>query len=356
MIDSVRAILNKEYIELFKKKDDVSLFFHFCEDQSILGIAFDYIQFHFEEFKSFIRKEILWEWIGISEQIKTQNRLVNEKAVELSCLLRKERICNCILKGQGNAVMYPNPLLRMSGDIDIWVDGNEKEIIRSIRRQFPDVHYQYHHIEFPIYNDIIVELHYKPSFLYNFVYNHRLQVFYQTERKEQFANTIELPDNVGMISCPTYRFNCVFQMSHLMHHFFDGGVGLRQLIDYYYLLKSKDVTGDINWDLLFDKLGMHKFAKGVMWVEKEYLGLDKQYLLIEEDRIIGSKILKDILKTGNMGNFYLRNNYRSNILFIIAKLKRNMIMLKDFPSEILCQPFFLLWHQWWKYKMKIITR
>ena len=47
---------------------------------------------------------------------------------------------------------------------------------------------------------------------------------------------MSLPDGAGDIAVPTTAFNVIYQLTHLYHHFFDEGIGMRQIIDYYYVV------------------------------------------------------------------------------------------------------------------------
>ena len=67
-------------------------------------------------------------WMGKSHKIRRQNMKVNMVATKLYALLREEGLRCCILKGQGNALMYPNPNSRTSGDIDVWVNESREKI------------------------------------------------------------------------------------------------------------------------------------------------------------------------------------------------------------------------------------
>ena len=46
-------------------------------------------------------------WMGKAQQIRRQNRKVNTVASKLFSMLREDGLRCCILKGQGNALMYP---------------------------------------------------------------------------------------------------------------------------------------------------------------------------------------------------------------------------------------------------------
>ena len=131
--------------------------------QSVVGVAFDGVQKLPKE--QWPPQGLLFEWIGICEQIKAQNQLTYKRSVEISKLFADAGYRNCILKGQGNALMYPNPYSRMSGDIDIWVDGTRNEIRNYVRSKCPNAYEQSNHIDFKIFKDVEVEVHFNPCTL-----------------------------------------------------------------------------------------------------------------------------------------------------------------------------------------------
>ena len=139
------------------------------------------------------------------------------------------------MKGQGNTLLYPNPYSRIPGDIDIWVEGGDKRVISFVRSISPHEKACYHHIEFPSYKGVEVEVHYRPSFLLCFWHNRKLQKYYERVKEEQFSHRVMLAEQ-GEIAIPTVEFNLIFQLTHIFSHLMNEGIGLRQLVDYYYVL------------------------------------------------------------------------------------------------------------------------
>ena len=160
----------------------------------------------------------------------------------------------------------------------------------------------------------------------------------------------ELPDGVGEIPVPTDEFKIVFQLAHMMHHFFDEGIGLRQMIDYYYLLHSAkdDVRGkmsDVRETLKY--LNLYKFAGAVMYIMKEVLGLDEKYLIVPVDEKRGRTLLKEILKGGNFGQHSGLTQHSTGMKYFL-KTKRNFKLAYEYPTEAFCEPFFRTWHFFWR--------
>ena len=132
-------------------------------------------------------------------------------------------------------MIYPNPNSRTPGDIDIWVEGGDKRGISFVRSISPHEKACYHHIEFSSYKGVEVEVHYRPSFLLCFWNNRKLQKYYERVKEEQFSHRVMLGEQ-GEIAIPTMEFNLIFQLTHIFSHLMNEGIGLRQLVDYYYVL------------------------------------------------------------------------------------------------------------------------
>ena len=182
-----------------------------------------------------MQKELLLQWMAESQILEKANIRLNDAAIQVSEWFRKKGFRTCILKGQGNALMYPNPYSRTPGDIDIWVEGGDKRVISFVRSISPHEKACYHHIEFPSYKGVEVEVHYRPSFLLCFWHNRKLQKYYERVKEEQFSHRVMLGEQ-GEIAIPTSEFNLIFQLTHIYAHLMNEGIGLRQLVDYYYVL------------------------------------------------------------------------------------------------------------------------
>lgn len=312
--------------------------YRFCQEQAIEGIVLAGIDRLSKSRKIDIPQELLFEWIGQVNMIESQNKLVNQRVKELTEYLKKQGRESCILKGQGNSLMYPNPTMRKPGDIDVWLKGTKKEVAAFVHQRFPDMNVQYHHMDYPIFNDVKVEVHYYPSFCYNKWHNYRLQQFFRKSSETQFNNV-----NCDGYAVPTNVFNLVFQLSHMMRHFFTQGIGLRHAIDYYYLLKQEISDTDKQEAVsVMKRCGMYNFFCAVLWIEKETLGLDKNSDIAKTNEKAGKMVLKEMLKGGNFG---LQNNRcHNNIIISYAhEILYRMKFIIEFPSEPISRPFALVW-------------
>ena len=220
----------------------------FASRQALLGFCFDGIERLTKEYTEELKqnpmgRDLLMTWMGAAQQIRRQNMKVNVVASKLYSLLREDGLRCCILKGQGNALMYPNAYSRNPGDIDVWVNASREQITKYAKKHFEigeDI--RYHHLETSL-DSVPVELHFFPGIMNNPVYNARLQKWFKRNADLQCSNVVSLPDGIGEIAIPTTAFNVVYQLTHLYHHFFDEGIGMRQIIDYFLVVNdfSKNV-------------------------------------------------------------------------------------------------------------------
>jgi hypothetical protein len=196
-----------------------------------------------------------------------------------------------------------------------------------------------------------VEVHYLPSQMASPLHNRRLQNYYKSHQAEQFANNNPV---LGKHVCtPTNGFNAIFLLSHMMRHFFNEGIGLRQFIDYYYLLKQgfsdaekEEFCKAVNY------LGMKKFAGAVMWILEKVLGLDHRYLLMQPNDKAGEFLAEEIFETGNFGTMDTRYTFREHgaLATALTDIYRDFLLARMFPSEALWKPFAKLTNQRWKIK------
>ena len=225
--------------------------YSFASKQALLGLCFEGIERLGKEYpeelkRNPIGRELLMTWMGKAQQIRRQNMKVNAVAGKLFAMLRVDGMRCCVLKGQGNALMYPNPYSHTPGDIDVWIDASRERIMEYASKKFElgdDIRLQ--HLETSL-DGVPVELHFFPCSMNNILYHARLQKWFRRNADLQCSHIVGLPDGTGDIAIPTSSFNVVYQLTHLYHHFFDEGIGMRQIIDYFLVVNdfSKNVFLD----------------------------------------------------------------------------------------------------------------
>ena len=226
-------------------------------------------------------------------------------------------------------------------------DADIRAVIAYCRQFVPDAKACYHHIDFLKAGDVPVEVHYRPSWLNNPFHNRRLQRYFLDHADAQFSNL--QPQG---FAAPTWEFNVVFLLSHIANHLLHEGIGLKQVIDYYYLLRSQTERRSIDsYEQEFRRLGLLPFARQLMWVLSQVLGLDEQLLVARQDERRGRLLLSEMLAGGNFGmhdDRPLSGFYASGLKSNLQRLVRDLRMMRYFPSESLWEPAFRIWHYFWR--------
>lgn len=325
--------------------------YRIAQKQCLVGILFDGIQ-RLPSSNVGISRDLLLQWMAQSKMLEKTNVRLNDAAFRVSEWFRKKGFRTCILKGQGNALMYPNPYSRTPGDIDIWVEGGDNRVISFVRSISPHEKACYHHIEFPSYKGVEVEVHYRPSFLLCFWHNRKLQKYYERVKEKQFSHRVMLGEQ-GEVAIPTVEFNLIFQLTHIYAHLMNEGIGLRQLLDYYFVLQHADIKDLTELQRNLKHFGLWKFAGAIMYIMHEVFGMPASRLIVPLNEKYGNFVLNEVLEAGNFGSYDKRNRFgKSQLGHNLQRVYRDIRLIKYFPAEALSEPIFRVWHFFWRMKNK----
>lgn len=335
--------------------EDWGLLYKIAQQQSLLGVLFYGIQ---RERVEKPEKNLLLKWYSISERIRQSNHAANKVAVELVQFFHNNGHRTCILKGQGNTLNYPNPYIRMSGDIDIWVKGGYKKVLNWVRKDVGNAEFCYHHIEFKKVHGVEIEVHYRPSFMNSLIHNRRMQKWFEHVADEQFRHEVDLPNGVGKVCVPTNGFNRIYQMAHISNHFFHEGIGLRQILDYYFVLRQGFTEEERKHDeQLLKDFGLYKMASAVMFVLKEILDLKPELMIVPTNVQVGGFLLDELLQSGNFGQYDNRVAHgQGRWARNVQRLKRDARLMRYFPSECLWEPVFRWYHFCWRVRTRLLLK
>ena len=281
--------------------------------------------------------EIAFQWAGEAETVKGQNKLLNEEAARLTELFASQGRKTAVLKGPANARLYPDPYMRQAGDIDLWVEGGRESVFDLLKKmgyQIPEEDFgSSHHVHlYPAKNGIIVEIHYRPcTGTWNPFTRGRLLRY--LEEKIPKAERVD----EGFYA-PSMKFALAMQLTHIQRHFVGEGIGFKQIIDYYILLKnsSEDDRREIASRLSY--FGLAKVCRALMWIMGYVFGLDKSKMLCEPDEKYGKKMLAKIHNDGNFGVHAVDWAKESSMNFIVRWFKHRWGVLRNFwfaPVEVL---------------------
>ena len=378
--------------------------FLFLQQQSLLGVAMPML-------KTLPREQcptgdLPLVWYTLGDRLRLMNADLNRKCVEVSQWFEEHGFHTCILKGQGNAAMYPDPSLRNSGDIDVWLWPNmdngqrttvngqwsmdngqwttdngqrttvngqrttvsgeggtgtllpktslkkrREEILKFVRASLGEQDVFYHHVDFPMFEGTDVEVHFMPTWMNSYFNNDRLQRFLEAEAEASFSNETSIGEG-QVIHTPTWVMNVVFQLIHIQKHLFAEGIGLRQVMDYYYLLLRRGSEDECQKVLaVVHDLGLDTFLASLQWVLQHVFGMKDEYLIGATDKENGTLLLGEILSGGNFGKFGANSDIGDSerlLVRMIKKLRRGWNFRHLVRDEVLWMPLFKTWQYFWR--------
>ena len=403
------AIGNRESLSHELSDNEWQDIFLLIKKHALLGVGFTAVE-RLHTKGIVCPAELRIKWYALAVHIERRNRLLNGLCKKVTEQYERDGFSTCILKGQGNILNYPKRLgvRRQSGDIDVWTaplppsggccNSTDKDAGIAIAvqtgknkveyveyhghkaiREYVRMQYRlqglntkpkacYHHIDAPDMDGVKVEVHYRPTFCRSFVRNRRMQKWFDTLASECMSNRIS-----EGFSVPTASFNVVYQMAHLFEHYFEGGIGLRHIMDYYFALKAwqKDI---MEWNSqqsqgmwseglgtpvmspsqvmsVFRSFGMAKFASAVMSVLHEVFAMPTHYYICEPNEKEGKRLMEELMKGGNFGQYDTRDAALKKggmMKHGIWKLKRMMRLVRSYPEEALWEPVFRVYHLIWR--------
>lgn len=330
---------------------DWQAFYEFVNKQTLLGIIMDGVQRLPKEVTP--RQNLLLEWFFLSQKIAQQNAILDRATSAIYHKISSEGYQCCVLKGQGNAVLYPHPAARNPGDVDVWVNASREQIRLLAQRLAKNMgtvdEESYNHVVLTL-NGISVELHSTPAIMCNPLHHHRLQGWLRKNVDEQCCHIVPLASG-GEAAIPTASFNVVYQLYHLYHHYLYEGIGLRQFLDYYFVIKNLDITNQkSSLQNTLKRLGLWNFAGAVMFVLHEVLGGQEDRMIAPMDAKRGEMLLADILQGGNFGHHAKNRSGALTWRHNIYRLQKDWELMWFYPGECMTEPFYRLWHFLWRKK------
>ena len=305
-------------------------------------------------------QEILFPWIGLTVQIEQRNLVTTKACFRLVDKLEKDGYKACVMKGQANHAYYPIELAkrRSCGDIDAWVSGDVNRIMNYLEKNYTLTGLCWLHASMNDEEGISIEVHFRPSFMNEPLHNRRFQKHFKDIVKCSCRKDID----GGQLPAMKVDEDVIYQMNHIYRHLIDEGVGMRQVIDYFFLLRAwneqhtrtkEETMKIVSW------LGMRRFAGALMYVLKEICGMKDEMLLCPASVRDGQFLLSEIMIAGNfghgdprMGALSTQTGLKRQLSQAWRRFKRNMRFVTTYPGEVFFEPYARMWHFAWK-KLKL---
>lgn len=332
--------------------------FNLAKAQSVLGVAFPGVMICKQRGDScdipcMINENLFDKWYGLTVMLKQRNDYLTRVSSKIYSKFNAVGFGACILKGQGNALLYrcnsggddvETELIRTPGDIDVWVMPNgvaaiaegRRRVLEYVHELFPEAAEAFLHIKFPVPVNAYVEVHYVPIMDAVPWRNRRMMRLLEECAADCFGNITS-----AGFAVPVKPLNGLFQLYHIRRHFIKEGIGMRHIIDYYFLLKS--MTEDERketWRLLCD-FRCRRFTAALMYVVSALTlskdAADSALLLCRPDENTGRYLLKEILCGGNFGQHDERLCGVNSMAFwgrICKYIPLSLSRLRYFPADV----------------------
>ena len=350
--------------------DEWEEMFDLAKKQALLGLAFEGVKKLPKE--QWPQGDIVLKWTMATEQVKRQNLQTTNVCLRLNDIFAKEGFETCILKGQANHVYYDRlidgvslGMLRVCGDVDAWIWPKEKilhpvkSIIDYCQRRNILLSLCHLHAEVKPINGVPIEIHFRPSFL-NAPWRNRN---FQRVFKAAVFDNAKIDDS-GIVKKLRVDYDLIFQMNHIYRHLLDEGVGLRQVFDFYVLLKDYNKERNVRTELMgkeemmkiISSCGMKRFATALMYVLKDIFHVGNDELICGISEKDGLFLQDEMMMAGNFGHYDTRMNAievrKGKLSFQLQRASRrfmrNLRFLSSYPEEVICEPFARIAHFLWR--------
>lgn len=338
------ALGNAQRLEVVPSSDEWRKLMAMSSHQGVTGLVFSGVEALPKEQMPPI--DVIMDWVAVVDYIERENRRLNRLCVKLCNDFEKDGMKVCVMKGQGMASLYPHPLRRSVGDVDLWMAGGEKRVMEYVGDKYKNVDYGEggRHVSF-VMDGIVVEVHHAPTVLYNPFHTRKLRNYFSSVEQEAWDARVALEGGDGSIVMPSHEQNLFVVLLHFFYHWVYEGIGMKQLIDYYWLVKAT-----ANPDMMamrsrvvnrLHQVGVGSFLAAVMAVFKT-LGMDESCMLCPPNEKLGKKLLDDILSVGIVtADDFLTGRYKDETLLqkFVRRCKRAVCVMSFAPSEV---PFVTL--------------
>lgn len=304
--------------------------YRLATEQSVLGLVLAGI----ERVKNLnhninIPQVLLLQMIGEVQVIEQRNKAMNGFVAELIEKLRNEDVYAILVKGQGIAQCYERPLWRTSGDVDLLLsDSNYEKAKKTLLPLATDVESEYKalkHLGMTMQGGFVVELH---GTMHSRL-SKRVDRSIDEVQKDVFfnGNVRSWANGNTKVFLPSADNDVVFVFTHILHHYFIDGIGLRQICDWCRLLYT--YRESLNHGLLESRLrkaGLMSEWRAFYNLAHRYLGMpDFGSGLMVYDSWFDKKadrIMEFVMKVGNFGHNQERAHSDSYVLRKVFSLWR----------------------------------
>jgi len=306
----LRAGLWEKDARLLQYKDiDYSVIMRLAEEQSVVGLVAAGLE-HVIDVK--VPQVLALQFAGQAIQLEQRNKEMNAFVAELIEKLRKNDVYAILVKGQGIAQCYEKPLWRSSGDVDLLLSESNyeraKELLSPSATMVETEFTHFKHQGMTV-DGWVVELH---GTLHSRLSKRVDDGIDAAQREVFYGGKVRSWMNGGtQVFLPASDEDVIFVFTHIQHHFFFEGIGIRQICDWCRLLWTyKDSLNHSLLESRIRKMGLMSEWKAFAAFGVKWLRMPVEAMPLFEDNDVhnvnldkkADKICKFVLEVGNFGH------------------------------------------------------
>ena len=214
-------------------------------------------------------------------------------------LMQQHGISYCVVKGAVSASYYPDPMLRAMGDVDFYVHPDDMDRALSVFEAKGFVRDRTNHpCHIAMKNGSKhFEMHFKPVAYHNGPVGKKLEEYWRDIRETAVPSAIDLATYIG----PSPFHHGFILLTHLQHHLFYEGVGLRHFCDWAVFANA---FSNEEFVALFEsrlkRIGLYRLAQLLSLGAVKHMGMPYKDWM-GDDYETADELLEDIICGGNFG-------------------------------------------------------
>lgn len=333
--------------------------YRMAKKQSLLGICFAGVQ-KLQSQRQHLPEKVYDKWMAITATIQMRSIEHRNVLKMVTDLLYKKGYRAIFMKGLTCAERYPEPLLRQCGDIDFVLEEkhftkilNSLEEIAKVDHNLVHEHHGMAHI-----GNVQLEPHYKIHNYQNPCNDRTMRSF----QKKLLSGKDRCMIKIGQAEVEKFplEFEGMYIVSHMVNHVYEEGLGMRQVMDFYYWIKKLPSNSRFNSELYHAYLGkmhMRRAARIFTHICESYLGLDSDifdYKYTKKEKCFVNKMANDIIDVGNFAK-HADKQPKAGIHAYLRTIIRTYNLGYLCPSEAIWWPISKFFRFFWRIYVKTIN-
>lgn len=303
--------------------DNWEEFFHLMHSQAVAGICFDTINKSTENKRC--NQRIFLQWAGIANYIKNRNRRAEKAIKDIYELFDQIDVKPVVMKGFSFGLNYPDPEMRMSGDIDLFIPEKYNELILFLQQQGYELTSTEKHHKF-YFEDILIELHHH-------IINKPFKEIAEYQIHSVFLNGVHF----RIFDIQT---QAILLISHAASHLVGPGIGFRHLCDWVlFIEKYRDELESTSFQKEIKDRHLEKFLIVFTTLANKLFHIATPSYINGKHSHLVEKLMMDMFSQGDCGQVERHIRIQHNKFVYIWMYVKRLFKFVPYSFVITCSVF-----------------